>query len=180
MERGDDRTPLETVPREARAPARRAASSSLRSTWRPTSGASSAKNASASSSVGSSGATARSSSSVRLADGAGRGPVAHLVEVVGVRDDERAARQVEDVELDQVDTVVDGGPERADVFSGAMSAAPRCPIRRTLAVDALERDHPALRPARRHHHQASAARTTAWPTVRTAAIVETSRQSCSG
>ena len=97
-----------------------------------------------------------------------------------MRDDERAARQVEDVELDQVDTVVDGGPERADRVLRRDERRAPVPDPEDLAVDALERDHPALRPARRHHHQASAASTTAWPTVRTAAIVETSRQSCSG
>ena len=41
-----------------------------------------------------------------------RRAVADLVEVIRVRDHERASRQVEHVELDQVDAVLDGGAER--------------------------------------------------------------------
>ena len=40
--------------------------------------------------------------------------MADLVQVAGVRDHERAARQVDDVELDEVDTRRDGDAERAD------------------------------------------------------------------
>ena len=84
------------------------------------------------------------------------------------------ARQVEHVELDQVDAVADGGPERAErVLRRDERRAPVADPE-DLAVDALELRSPGAPTARRHHHQASAARTTAWPTVRTAAIVETS------
>ena len=82
------------------------------------------------------------------------------------------------VEFDVLD--LPRGPERADRVLRRDERRPPVPDPEDLAVDALERDHPTLRPTRRHHHQASAASTTAWPTVRTAAIVETSRQSCSG
>ncbi len=113
-------------------------------------------------------------------DGAAGDAVAHLVEVIGVRDDERPARQVEDVELDEVDAELDGSAERAqrvlrlDECSAAM-ADPE-----DASVPALELDHRALLRARRSHHHASGASRSACPTVRAAAVVETSSQNRSG
>ena len=50
---------------------------------------------------------------------ASRGAVAHLVEVIGVREHERPARQVENVELDQVDAHLDRRAERAQRVLGS-------------------------------------------------------------
>ena len=106
--------------------------------------------------------------------------VAHLVEPVRVGQDERPARKIEDVELDEVDTVRDRlakGAERVlrgEVRGSAMTD----PEHR--AVAAAEIDHAVPRPALRAHHQARGARTRAWATVIAAARRETSCQNRSG
>ena len=81
-------------------------------------------------------------------DGAGGDAVAHLVEVIGVRDDERPARQVEDVELDEVDAELDGGAERAQRVLGLDERRAAMADPEDASVPALELDHAALLRAR--------------------------------
>ena len=95
--------------------------------------------------------------------------------------DEGAERQVEHVELDEVDPVLDGG---AKGFDGVL----RRDVRRAAVADpehlssvrSPQLDHAALLFAARSHHQASGARTIAWTTVIVAASRETSSQKRSG
>ena len=56
---------------------------------------------------------------------AARGTVAHLLELVRVREHERPLLEVEDVELDQVNAHLDGRAERGQGVLGARVAAPR-------------------------------------------------------
>ena len=177
----------ETTVRRSRSNRRSAPASSsrrvvsLRSTWSPTPTASSAKNASASSSVGSSGATSRSSSSERDLTEPEAAPWLTSPQTIGMRQDERPARQVEHVELDEVDAVPDRGAKRAKrVLWREPSRAAMTDAEDRLAWLPPELDHAILRWAARRHHQASAARSSAWLTVSAAAIRETSTQNRSG
>ena len=77
------------------------------------------KNASASSSVGSSGSDLPQLLQRERAHPASRGPVAHLLQVIGVRQHERPARQVENVELDHVDAHLDRRPESVQRVLGS-------------------------------------------------------------
>ena len=113
-------------------------------------------------------------------DRAAGNAVAHFVEVVGVRDDERPARQVEDVELHEIDAELDGGAERAQRVLGLDERRTAVADPEHTPVVALELDHRAPLRATRSHHHARGASSSACPTVRTAAMVETSCHSCSG
>ena len=106
--------------------------------------------------------------------------VADLVEVVGVREHERPAREVENVELDEVDAVRDGFAKRVERVLRREMRRAAMPDPEHGAVSAPEVDHAALRRAARSHHQATSARTTAWATVIAAASWETSSQNRSG
>ena len=97
--------------------------------------------ASASSSVGSSGATARNSSRLRSRTSPVARTVADLVEVVGMRDHERPARQVEHVELDRVDARVDGGLERAQRVLGRKRRRAAVPHPERPVAVAAQPDH---------------------------------------
>ncbi len=78
------------------------------------------------------------------ADRARGAPVAHLVEVVGVRQHERAAREVEDVELDEVDALLDGRPEGAErVLGREVRRAAVADPQDGRAVPAAQVDHAA-------------------------------------
>ena len=115
------------------------------------------------------------------AHGARRAPVGHLVEVVGVRQDERAERQIEDVELDEVDALLDGRPEGPDRVLGLEVRRPAVADPQDgRAVLATQLDHAPLRFATPSHHQASAPRRSACATVNPAASVDTSSQKRSG
>ena len=112
---------------------------------------------------------------------AGLATVAHLVEVVGVSQDEGAAWEVEHVELDEVDPVLDGGTERGDrVLRRDVGRAAMPDPEHRRAVRSPELDHAAPRRTDLSHHQASGTSTSAWPTVITAARTETSSQKRSG
>ena len=87
------------------------AHASLRSTWMPTLGASATNHARASSNVGGS-ARAREAHRASPADATSRSPMAHLREVVRVRDDEWAALERDHIELDDVDAELGRRPER--------------------------------------------------------------------
>ena len=115
-----------------------------------------------------------------LAHRAVGGPVAHLVEPVGVGQDERSAWKVEDVELDEVDAVCDRLAEGAErvLRSEVRGSAMTDPEHR--AVAAVEIDHAGPLPALRDHHHASGARARACATVIAAARRETSCQNRSG
>ena len=109
-------------------------------------------------------------------DRPGRRPVADLVQVVGVREDERASPEIEDVELDEVDAEVDRGAEGAQRVLGRQSrSAPVADPQDGVAVVAPQVDHAAfLRRAVRSHHQESAPRIIAWSTASAAVMRETS------
>lgn len=96
-------------------------------------------------------------------------------------EDERPPREVENVELDEVDAVLEGRPERAQRV--LRRKARRTPMSdpEDVAVAPVEVDHRAtpLRVAR-SHHQARTASSTAWATAMPAASRETSTQNCSG
>ena len=116
-------------------PKRRSASASssrrvvsLRSTWSPTSGASSTKNSSASSSVGSSGATARSSANDRCRTDPSAAPWltssrrSECASTSGPRGRSRTSNSTRSTPC------ATASRNEWSVFSGARCAAPRCPI----------------------------------------------------
>ena len=110
-----------------------------------------------------------------------RPAVAHLVEVVGVGQDEGAASQVEHVELDEIDAVRDGGSKGVDgVLGRDVRRASMTDPEHASPVSSPQLDHAALLFADRSHHHASGARTIAWTTVIVAASWETSSQNRSG
>ena len=117
---------------------------------------------------------------------AARGAVAHLLEVVGVREHERPALEVEDVELDQVDAHLDGRPERAKGVLGSERRRAAMTDAEHAAGRAVQVDHDATAGAgltgrvRRTHHQAARPTTTAWATTIAAASFAVSCQNVSG
>ena len=117
------------------------------------------------------------------ADPAGSDTVAHLLEVVGVGEHERAANEVEHVELDHVDTAVPGGAERAQgVLRSEHGCATMPDAQHRPPVACREIDHPASsrRRARRSHQNDSAPSTSACATVIAAASCEVCCQNTSG
>ena len=96
---------------------------------------------------------------------------------------ERPAEQVEHVELDQVDSHGDRGPERAQGVLGRERRRAAMPDAENAAGGAMELDHEAPRAAgrtRRTHHQAARPTTTAWTTTIAAASFAVSCQKISG
>ena len=149
VERADE-APLDEAeaPRALR-PRRPRAAGDFRSRWTPISGASSTKNASASSSVGSSGATSsRSLGERHRPDGARGGAVAHLVEIVRVRDQQLAVAQGEHVELDEIDARLECGAKRRERVLRCERRRSAMPDPKRSAVASLERDHGAGRVGR--------------------------------
>ena len=117
------------------------------------------------------------------------GAVADLVEVVGVREHERAASEIEDVELDQIDSGRDGRAKRAQRVLRGERRGPAVPDPDEPPLPPRELDHEAAgrvgTPAdvlrRRRSHQPAASPTTiACATTMTAAIVAVSCQNSSG
>ena len=109
-----------------------------------------------------------------------RSAVADLFQAIGVREHERPAGEVEDVELDEVDTVRDRFSERTQGVLRGEVRGPSMTDSQHAAVAAAKIDHSARRRAARRHHHASGARTIAWPTAIAAASRETSSQNRSG
>ncbi len=97
-----------------------------------------------------------------------------------MREHERPARQVEHVELDEIDAVCDRFAERAEGVLGREVGRPSMTDAQHAAVARAEVDHGDRRRAARRHHQASGARTIAWPTAIAAASRDTSSQNRSG
>ena len=116
-----------------------------------------------------------------------RGTVAHLLEVIGVREHERPALEVENVELDQVDAHLDRRPERAKRVLGSERRRAAMTDAQHAAGRAVQVDHDAAAGAgltadgiRRTHHQAARPTTTAWATTIAAASFAVSCQNVSG
>ncbi len=117
------------------------------------------------------------------ADPAARRSMAHLVEVIRVGDHERAQREIEHVELDQVDADLDRRPERAQRVLGGQGSRTTMADAQHAAGRTVERDHNGLRAgvrSLRSHHQAAQATATAWKTTIPAASRAVSCQKTSG
>ena len=115
-------------------------------------------------------------------DPSGGSPVTDLVEMIGVGENERPVPEVEDIELDQVDARIDGGPKRVECVlrrqgRGAAVTDPeiRLPVTTKL-------DHATLRSGRRRRSPpvAMIATTTACRTTIPAASCAVSCQNASG
>ncbi len=70
--------------------------------------------------------------------------MADLVQVVGVRDDHLAAFELQHVELDEVDSGSDRGPEGRDRVLRRERGRAAVPDPEHPAVSSLERDHGAF------------------------------------
>ena len=95
------------------------------------------------------------------AHGAVRPAVTDLVEMIRVGDDQRASRQVEHVELDQIDAESDRGPKGSQGVLGRKRGGTAMPDEQGPARRPLQRDHVALLWTRRCQNQASGAATSA-------------------
>lgn len=69
------------------------------------------------------------------------GAVTHFVEIVGMGDDERAARELEHVEFDEIHACLDCRPERAKRVLRSQSRCAAVPDPERPPVASLQRDH---------------------------------------
>jgi hypothetical protein len=122
-------------------------------------------------------------------DAARRGAVADLVEVVRVGEDERAAPEVEDVELDHVDAGLDRGAKRRQGVlrrerGRASMADPKHAAERTVELDhaglpGTTLDEGPFR-SRRSHQPEPAATRIAWATTIAEVSLDVSCQNSCG
>ena len=97
-----------------------------------------------------------------------------------MREHERPVRQVEHVELDEVDALRDCCAKRAERVLGPEGRRAAVTDPQHLPVAPLQVDHASRRRAERSHHHESGTRTIACPTAMAAASRETSCQNRSG